>query len=224
MDVFMIIDKTQSADDLWNWMITQYLFAWLDMMEYTPYARYRIFAFGNSVLQLWPLDGRLGFQRSGDTNLTAQQVKQQINTSFWAASVGGSNSQPHGALNDAWQNFLYNRSSSTSLMRAVNFYDNMHYGGSTGITMLDGRLVDLGVERKMITRCRADTTSTGVSLDIFAQWATNGTADPSGGDHGGLFDTVCHSDFGGYAYPQNVWFNYSSGTELVREWWSLFSC
>ena len=224
MDVFFIIDKSGSANDLWSWMITQYMFVWLDMLEYTPYARYRIFAFGNSVLQLWPPGGILGFQRSEDANLTLDGVKQQINASYWAADLGGSNSQPHNALVDAEQNFLHNRTSSTSLMRAVNFYDNMNFGSSLGINTLDGRLVDLGVERKMLTRCRADTTSTGVSLDLFAAWATNGTADSDGGDHGGLFDTVCHTDFGVYAYPQNVWYNSTSGQELVHGWWNLFSC
>ena len=80
------------------------------------------------------------------------------------------------------------------------------------------------ISRKMVTRCHADPTSTGVNLEIYAQWATNGTADNAGGEHGGLFDTVCHSDFGGYAYPQNVWYNYTSGQGLVRGWWNLFTC
>jgi hypothetical protein len=220
----MIVDKSKSAEDLHSWMIQDYGFAWLDVMEATAYARLRLFAFGDRVEQLWPPQQRLGFESSTDANMTTEQMKRFVNESFWAASVGTTSSYPMAALADCERAFLYNRTSSSALMRLLSFYDNVGAGQINPISMLDGRIAALGAERKLLTRCAQDPVSVGVNIAVLAGWATNGSFGDDG-VHGGLFDRLCYRPFeGDFPFEEKTWHNHSHGLELVRDWWGSFSC
>lgn len=135
IDVYLIIDKSGSADDLWSWMIEEYTFAWVDLMQSLPNTRYKIVAFGSQTIQLWPLDGRLGFERANESF----DVKRHLNHSFWQASLGTSTSRPMAAVFDSKTSFETYPTSNHSLKRLVKFYDQSPGSGWTSVD----RLVDL---------------------------------------------------------------------------------
>ena len=221
VNAVLVLDRSPGADDTAGWQTGAYIQALLEAVESAPLAFYKVVAFGEAAVVLWPRDSAFG--RSAGSQEGIDAVVREINASFHAVEQGASGTVAYlNALLHANRTLDANRTSDSALLRLVSFVA----GAPTSYTstqLVHEHLNSGGVEQYIFTRSKADPQHNDIAPYFLSTLVTGGTYTASNSSVGGMIEEVAWRDFGA-GDGTVAWTNYTTGLPLATAAWGGFSC